>query len=297
MRITNNIIQQGSLRTIQQNLRQIQAAQLQIASGLRMQKASDDPIGAADSMRARGSLRALEQYRRGIQSAEARATAEETALDQLTAILIRARELATMYAGDNADAADRRTGQIEIESLLRQVVAVANVRFDDGYLFGGTGSTAQPYAVDESGPHLGFTSIDPAGQHEIQISERQRVVTNRNGKEVFEDTGALAALRDLAQALGSNDIPAVRQRLGDLEHSFKDVQALLGEVGARTNLLQVTGANLDALELNLRTLKSSAEEVDIERAITELVGRQTTFQAALLATSQVMSLNLANYLR
>jgi flagellar hook-associated protein 3 FlgL len=38
------------------------------------------------------------------------------------------------------------------------------------------------------------------------------------------------------------------------------------------------------------------EDADMEKAITELVSRQNTYQAAMLATSRVMGLNLANYL-
>ena len=36
---------------------------------------------------------------------------------------------------------------------------------------------------------------------------------------------------------------------------------------------------------------------DFEQAVTELVGRQTAYQAAMLATSRVMGMNLTDYLR
>src|SRR5690554_5179910 len=98
MRITNNLIQLSSLANIQRSLAGMHAAHDRVASGLRIQKASDDPVGAMESMRARGSLRALDQYRRGIQTATMQANAEEQALDQMTGLLIRARELATLYA-------------------------------------------------------------------------------------------------------------------------------------------------------------------------------------------------------
>lgn len=297
MRITNNLIQMTSLANVQRNLRQIAEAQDRVSSGLKLRVASDDPVGAAESMRARGSLRALEQYRRGVQTATSRATLEETTLDQVGDALVRARELATMYGSDHTTPEQRRTGAIEVEGLLRQVVGLANTRVDDGYLFGGLNGTTAPYELDESGATLDFISSGPVGQNSIDISEHQRVVMNHNGTEVFEDTGVLASLRDLAAALRSGDGEAVRSTMGDLDSAFDSVQTLIGDVGARTNLLQVTSANLDALEVNLLTLRSEIEEVDIEKAITELVGRQTTFQAALLATSQVMNLTLANYLR
>jgi flagellar hook-associated protein 3 FlgL len=75
------------------------------------------------------------------------------------------------------------------------------------------------------------------------------------------------------------------------------VQVLLGDVGARMQQLEVTTANIDALDGQMRALKSQIEEADIEQTVTELVSRQTAYQAAMLATSRVMGLNLADYLR
>ncbi|MEX0912439.1 MAG: flagellar hook-associated protein FlgL [Gemmatimonadota bacterium] len=297
MRITNNLIQQTSLNNVQRNLKQIHAAQERVSSGLKMQRASDDPVGAAESMRTRGSIRALEQYRRGVETAISRADSEEQALDQASGILIRARELATMFASDTADQSARQAGKVEVEGLLRQAVSLANTRTDGGYLFGGLTSDAPPYGIDDSGPTLEFTTTGPTGVRYVEISENQRVIANHNGTEVFEDTGLLEGLRDLAAALGANDPDGIRGVMDDLDGAFESVQSLIGDVGSRSSLLHVTSANLDALETNLLTLKSEIEEVDIEKAITELVGRQTTFQAALLATSQVMNLTLANYLR
>src|SRR5690606_26093581 len=156
---------------------------------------------AGESMRARGSLRALEQYRRGIQTAVSRVGAEEQTLDQLGGLLIRAKELATMYASDNTDSQARKTGKIEIEGLLRQAVSLANSRHDGEYLFGGLDTGTRPYGLDEAGETLGFTTTTPAGHRQIEISEHQRVVANHSGAEVFDDTGVLTALSDLAAAL------------------------------------------------------------------------------------------------
>jgi flagellar hook-associated protein 3 FlgL len=74
------------------------------------------------------------------------------------------------------------------------------------------------------------------------------------------------------------------------------MQNLIGDVGARSSQLEVTSSNLTALDTQLRTFKSVLEDADMEKAITELVSRQNTYQAAMLATSRVMGLNLANYL-
>ncbi len=65
----------------------------------------------------------------------------------------------------------------------------------------------------------------------------------------------------------------------------------------RTNQMQVTLTNLDALDNNLLTMRSDLAEIDIEQGVTERVSRQAAFQAAMMAASRVMSLTLADYLR
>ena len=47
MRITNNFIQANALANLQTNMQRMAESQQQVSSGLRIQKASDDPAGAS----------------------------------------------------------------------------------------------------------------------------------------------------------------------------------------------------------------------------------------------------------
>src|SRR6476659_829636 len=98
MRITNGIIQRTALANLQLNMRGMLDAQVAASTGKRIRAVSDDPIGASQVMQASGSLRALDQYKRNIGSATARVNAEETALDSLTRILERAKEIGITQA-------------------------------------------------------------------------------------------------------------------------------------------------------------------------------------------------------
>jgi flagellar hook-associated protein 3 FlgL len=295
MRITNNIIQRNALAGFQANLRQVEAAQRRVSSGLRIERASEDPVAATGVMQAGSSLRALDQYRRNIGMASTRAAAEEGVLDRVTEVLTRARELAISQGSDTASAQTRATTKAEVDQLLEFVIGLGNTRVGESYLFGGD-QAAAPFSAPSADPPV-FATTPPTGAHQVEISSGQYLKANHNGTEVFLDTGTLQALYDLSAALGAGDGAEVRDTLAGLENAFNGVQNLLGDIGARSNQLQVTTANLDALEINLRTFKSNLEEVDLERAVTELVGRQTAFQAAMLATSRVMGMTLTDYLR
>ena len=123
------------------------------------------------------------------------------------------------------------------------------------------------------------------------------LTVNHNGTEIFLDTNVLGALHDLSAALGANDFTGIQNALGALDGAHDAIQNLIGDLGARSSRLEVTASNLAALDTQLRTFKSLVADVDMEKAVTELVSRQTAYEAAMLATSRVMGLTLADYLR
>ena len=300
MRITNNITTQNALRTLQRGQQQVSLAMDRATTGLRFHRASEDPVAAAQVMRTGGSLRALDQYKRNVGSAQSRTAAEEGVLDQLSTVLMRANELAVSQATATATAETRQVVKAEVDQLLGFAISLGNTKHGDAFLFGGAQAAVTPFTLDESDPdHLDFTASGAGGEHTVEIAAGQMLSTNHDGTEVFGDAagGPLAALRDLSRALGSNDQDAIGAASDAVKASLDDTQVLIGDIGARTNQLDITSSNLDALKITLTTFKSDLQEVDLEQALTELVGRQTAFQAAMMATSRVIGMNLTDYLR
>lgn len=299
MRITNNIIQREALRQMQSGSRGIQAAQRQVVTGLRLERASDDPSSASAAMSTRGALRALDQYRRNIEMVEARVQVEESVLNQLGETLTRARVLGLGGGTATTDAGGRAAMKAEVDELLRFTLQLGNTKIVDEYIFGGRATDLAPFDPDSADfvRHDGGAPVAPVGVRETEISNGHFLRVHHDGQEVFLDTGVLQALKQLSDALGSGDPEAIGSALTSLQGASDRVQELIGGLGARANQLEITRSNLGALEINLHTLKSDLEEVDLEKAITELVNRQTAYQAAMLATSRVMGLSLADYLR
>lgn len=300
MRITNNIITQNAIRTLSRNSQEVDRAQRQVSTGLRVEIMSDDPTAGADIVNTQQSLRALTQYRRNVQSAQGRSAQEEGVLGSLTEILTRAKEIAISQANSSSSTANNMTAKAEVDQLLQQAIQLGNTKFGEEYLFGGTNTGGQPFAlVSTPGQDLAFSTTSPVGARTIDIAAGQSMVATHDGSQLFGSTtnGALASLRDLATALRLGDPQGIAQSVGAIDSALDNTNNLTGELGARSNQLQVTGANLDAFENTLKTFKSNLSEIDTEKAITELVGRQTAFQAAMLATSKVMGMNLTDYLR
>jgi flagellar hook-associated protein 3 FlgL len=293
MRITNSILQSNASRYLQQNLQGMAQAQTQASTGKRYERFSQDPHAQSNVMQASSSLRALEQYRRNINDANQRASAEDSVLDQLTNLIDRAKSLAVQEGTATASASTHASAKVEVDNLLDFAVSLGNTKHGSDYLFGGDSVTTAP--LTNTPPF--FNTAAPTGSHTTEISAGQLFKSTHNANEIFLGSGTLQALKDLSTALGTNNQTAIGNALQTLTTAQNNVQVLVGDLGARVNQLDVTSSNLDALEGTLTNFKSNLSEIDQEAAITDLLSRQTAYQSAMLATSRVIGMTLTDYLR
>lgn len=303
MRVTNQTILRNSISRLQQNLQSVERAREDIASGLRLRKMSQDPTSGSEVVRVGSSMRAIDQFRRNIKLGEARVDTEERVLDSLTNTLGRAAELAISQSSSTATTATRQSVKAEVDALIDFTVGLANTRFGDDYLFAGTRGGEAPFQNPPSAAgdfrrlqDTGGNLVDPSGSIPIEIGDGRYMVPNHNGTEIFLDTNALARLRQLSEALGNDDVAGITASIDTLRNAASDVQTLIGRQGARANDLMAADTSLGDLELTLKTFRSELRDTEIDKAMVELVGRQTMYQAAMSATSRVLGLSLANYL-
>lgn len=293
MRITNQIIQRRALDSIQRGMKGLDEAYNQISTGTRVRRSSDDPASHAGAIAADRRIESLLQYRRNVESSVARMNTEETTVDQLTNVLDRARELAVSQAASNGTTATRLIAKVEVDQLIGEAIALGNTRHGNTFLFGGDFADSAPFdasgATDPARP--------PSGGISSQIGDGRVVRVNHDGTEVFVSSGVLQSLRDLSTALGADDTAGIASSITDVSSAFDEVQNLLGETGARVRQLDNALANIDALEATVRTQRSDLTDVEIEEAISNLASRQNAYEAALLATSRINTLTLADYLR
>ncbi len=300
MRITNNLATQLAIANFTTVRGQLDAAQTQVTTGQKFQKASEDPTAAIGVMVDESQLSALAQYKRNVGTAQTRVGLEDGVLSQINDLLTRAKELAIGQGTGTATASTRASTVPEVNQLLAQAVQLSNTKVGNEYLFGGTNSGTAPYSVQTAGQAYTFAAASPApsGARQLEIASGQRIAPSHDGTQVFGDatSGTLKTLQDLAAALQSGDQTAVTNTLTSIDTAIQTTQTLIGDVGARANTLDITTANITALSNQVTQFKSGLQDVDVETAMTNLISRQTAFQAAMAATSRVLNLSLTSYL-
>jgi flagellar hook-associated protein 3 FlgL len=302
MRVTNQTIIRSSTRRLQDNLQAVERLRRDIETTRKLHAISDDPTAGGELVRLGSSMRAIEQFRRNIRLGDARANAEENVLDQLTSTLSRGIDLATTQSSSTATAQTRLIAKAEVDQLLDYAVSLGNTKFGDDYLFGGTRAGEAPLRnVAAPGSFSALvdttnTTVNPSGSIDLEIGDGKFVTPNHNATEIFLDTGALAALRDLSTALGNNDVPGIQAATTALTTASSNVQTLIGQQGARGAEFRTATDSLGALEITLKTFQSDLRDTDMESAMVQFVGKQTQYQAAMAATARVLGLSLANYI-
>ena len=289
MRVTQSMLRKSMLQNIRRSMSQLAEAQQNVATGKRVHTVSDDPVAATQIMRAARGLRTLQQYRRNSSAARARLNTEEAVLSQITDVMARAREIATATATDTISSANMAAAEAEAGQLLDQAIQLANTSVAGEHIFGGHQTAAPPFQSD--GTYVGDTGV-----HETDIGTGFRIRTNHTGQELLVSSGVISSVTALQTSLQAGDKPGIQKALASLTAAFDEVQVLLADTGARLRQLDVAGENLEALDTMLTASKQTAEEIDLEEAVVELFGIQTTLQAALASSSRILNANLTEYL-
>jgi len=157
--------------------------QIQIASGKRLIRPSDDPTGAAQILRLQQTISTTNQFQRNSKSALNRLTLEEATLDNVQNTLLRVRDLAIQGSNSTLSNTDRLALAQEARERLNELMGLANTRdANQEYLFSGYQVTTKPFSRAANGS---FLYNGDQGQRAIQISSGRQIKDSDSGNDVF----------------------------------------------------------------------------------------------------------------
>lgn len=301
-RITDAMISRGVLSDLMRADSVLSATQRKLSSGKEITRPSDDPFAASRALGLRAELEGTLQFRRNVDEAQAWSTATEVALSRITDTVQRARELLVDAGSDTNGAAAREAVAVEIEQLIESLKQEANVSHGGRFLFSGTETLTQPYAVGGPDAYAGN-----GANVAREIGAGVAVVVNVTGDVVLgggqaaADDKLLHVLRDVVDHLrGGTPADAAALRGTDLARLDANLDALVGTravVGATANRLDAAAGRIDEIEESTRGLLSKTEDVDMARALVDFSLQQSAYQSALRAGANIVQASLLDFLR
>jgi flagellar hook-associated protein 3 FlgL len=127
----------------------------QLASQKKINRPSDDPLGAMKVLDFRTSQSALNQYGKNMENINGWMSMTESKLNGLNDILVQAKELAVAQSTATADAGTRIIAAASLDPLIDEAYSLANSRFEDQYLFAGSRVDTEPFSVASSPASVG----------------------------------------------------------------------------------------------------------------------------------------------
>ncbi|MEO5362010.1 MAG: hypothetical protein H7838_00070 [Magnetococcus sp. DMHC-8] len=156
MRVTSNMMFSAGMTAMQAQQQELMQSQLQSASGLRIQKPSDDPTGAFRDLLFASDLSSVQSLKRTTDLASQRLQTADKSIGIVHDSMMQAYELAMQFApGTSAnDPQVLKGAAISALAIYQNIMTVANMEMDGVPLFGG-GRTITPF----DGDHLAATSV------------------------------------------------------------------------------------------------------------------------------------------
>ncbi|NWG74589.1 MAG: flagellar hook-associated protein FlgL [Rubrivivax sp.] len=300
MRVTTAYTFNASVDTLQRRQQDLMERQLQLTSGKRVQRASDDPTSAARAERALAAISRTEAEQRAIEASRNVMTLAESALGDAGELLQQAREL--LVAAGNATYSDleRQGLATQLRGLRTQLLAIANRTDGAGtYLFAGQGGNdVAPF----DGPPGGVVYQGLPG--DFSTATREPLPLSVDGEEAWLGGPGGGVFATLDAAIGVLDAPpsgeSTRADLGDwldgLDGAMNTMQRLRARIGELLNRADLAEGRVADERLYNQTERSNAEDLDLVQAISEFQNRQTGYDAALKAYSIVQRMSLFQYL-
>ncbi len=182
-RISTTQMQQGAISAMLKQHETLSRTQLQVATGKKIFKPSEDPVAASRIVNLKDTLSSIEQHQSNVDAARSRITLSEGVLSSVVESIHRVRELAIQANNDSQNDSTRTFIAAEIIQIQDALLNLANTTDSNNeYLYSGALSRFKPFSRNEAG---GFEYNGDESQREIQISRSRRIAVDDPGSEVF----------------------------------------------------------------------------------------------------------------
>jgi flagellar hook-associated protein 3 len=132
---------------MQQSQQALAAAEMQVATGLRVNSPSDDPSASASMVVSLAESANVDQYTSNVNSLLPQMQTADSAISSMVSSLSSAITLGTSGANGTNSSSNRQAIASQVEGLLSTIISQANTSYEGVYVFAGSESTTPPFVA------------------------------------------------------------------------------------------------------------------------------------------------------
>ncbi|TJY41952.1 flagellin [Cohnella pontilimi] len=240
MRINHNISAVNTHRNMGLNTTAAGKSMEKLSSGLRINRAADDAAGLAVSEKMRGQIRGLEMAQRNVQDGISYVQTAEGAMNEVSSMLSRMKELKVQQANGTYSAGDKTNISTELDDLGSQIDSIiGNTAFNGVNIT--TGATIQ---IDDGSQTIAIAGVATTGivglDSSVSLADVETAITNTSTQR------AILGAKQNRLEYTSNNLGTTVENLTAAESRIRDTDMAKEMVNLTKNniLLQASQAML-----------------------------------------------------
>ena len=284
--VNTNISASLAQASLARNERALSKAMEQLSTGRKINTAADDAAGLAISTRMSSQIVGLEQSVQNASDAISMIQTAESALDEITTMLLRMRELALQASNGTGSVADRDYLQDEFTRLKAEIDRIANNTEWNGraVLNGNAGGTGVQTVSFQVGGNAGQTiSVDFGYMVGGGLKTGASGITAASGGLALSAIAISGATTAAAQTSASAAMTGI-------DKAIENVSNQRASFGATVNQLTHSIDNLTQVSINAESTRSRIMDTDYAKSTSELAKAQIIQQAGTAMLAQANQL-------
>ena len=266
--INSNIASVTAQRHLNNSRAEMDQAMERLSSGKRINSAMDDAAGLTIAHSLDAKVTSLNQAARNANDGVSLINLAEGALDQVSAMLTRMRELAVQSINGTYSSTDRTNLNSEFDALASEITRVADNTKFNGISVIGTAATLTF--------QVGHTSSDV-----ITLTTEDMAAEEIGSGTVAFDVGSLSIA-----SIGGTSSAFAKGALAVLDQAIVDVDSYRATLGATANRMSHAASNLMTRVENQMAARSRIEDADYAVEAANLARAQVLQQAGTAMLSQ-----------
>ena len=246
LRVNTNVASINAQRNLANVTEKLQGSFRRLSTGLRISTAADDAAGLAISERLRSQIRSLNQAKRNANDGISLVQTTEGALNEVSSILTRLRELSIQSANGTVSGQDQDTLNEEFTSLISEVNRIGrSTEFNGVNVLDGSASTVTF--------QVGFGTTAGIDTMSVSLSPALSTTLSLDTLDIGSVGNTTTAMNNIDAAI--NTVSGLRGRLG----------AVQNRLGSTIRNLAIQSENLSAAESRIRDVDVAFETAALTR--------------------------------
>ena len=284
---------------------QINTAERQVSSGLKISQPSDSPEQMEALMQIRADLDRNTQVTNNLSVVKSETDPAEKALETATQLMDRATSLAAQGANSTETATSRAAMAQEVTGLLQQMVGLSQTQVLGRYVFSGDQPSLASYQVDLAAPNGVDRLITPTATRQVVDASgvsftvahtAQDIFDHRNPDDSLAPDNVFAALNNLIVNLQSNNQAGITTAINSLHTAGDYLNTQLSFYGSVQGRIQDAQTFSSNYQVQLQTQLSQVQDADITQAAIQLSQSTTQLNAAMSAEAKIPRTSLFDFL-